>query len=502
MIRILFLIFFIKFIDSARILAIFPTPSHSHQKIFKVLVKDLAERGHSLKVLTPYLQNYGHPNVTEIDIHVDPLKGTDLSWNDFQKMSHEQAVINANEWKLRCHQEQLKIPEVQKLIHSEEKFDLMILEYFNHLTFLAFAELLDCPVVGITSQDPYFYVHEDFNGFVNPLSEPDFYLPFLPGDMSFMERLRSLIFYINVKFILQPIQEFRYEKIVKKNFANNSKSIQELKGKIEILLINSSPMLKNRPLVPNVIPLGFLHIEPPGKLNDKNLNNFLDNSKNGVIYMSLGSFVESKNLSPEIIDIFLKFFNSVPFDIIWKFEAENLKTPPNVFISKWLPQADLLAYPNVKIFITHCGLLSVEEAIDREVPMIAIPFIFDQKVNAKIVEKKKIGVLLEVEYLSVEKLKKAVDEVLKTEYRENIKNIKKLVYDQPMTSREKAVWWVEYILRNKNANELKYSGRSLKFYEVCGLDIAAVAFIATLVILKIIKKTKKIILSTKKLKNE
>jgi glucuronosyltransferase len=258
-----------------------------------VVIKDLAERGHSITVLTPYLQNYGHPNITEIDIHIDPLKGTQLTWNDFQKMAHEVAVINANEWKLKCHAEQLKIPEVQKLINNEEKFDLIILEYFNHLTYLAFAELFDCPVVGITSQDPYFYVHEDFNGLTNPLIEPDFYLSFLPGDMNFFERLRSLIFYLNVKFILQPIQEFRYEKIIKENFPNNSKSIQELKKKMEILLINSSPVFKSRQLTPNVIPLGFLHIEPPEKLKDEKLLNYLENSKQGVIFMSLGSFVES-----------------------------------------------------------------------------------------------------------------------------------------------------------------------------------------------------------------
>jgi glucuronosyltransferase len=502
MIRILFIIFLAKLIEAARILAIFPTPSNSHQKIFKVLVNDLADRGHSITVLSGYQQNYGHSNITEIDIYIDPLGGTNMSWNDFKMMSHEVAVINSNEWKMRCHLGQMQIPEVQKLIQSEEKFDLIILEYFNHLTYLAFAEVFDCPVVGITSLNPYFYVHEDFNGFNNPLVEPDFYLSFLPDDMIFMERLRSLVFYISVKFILQPIQEFRYEKIIKQNFPKNSKSIKELKEKVEILLINSSPVMKSQPLAPNVISLGFLHIQPPKEIEDKKLKTFLDNSKRGVIYMSLGSLIESKNLSPKFINIFVEFFKSLPYDIIWKFETENLKTPSNVLISKWLPQADLLAHSNLKVFINHGGLLSVEEAIDREVPMITIPFIFDHKVNAKIIEKKKIGIRLELENLSVDNLRNAVNEVMKPVYKENIQRIKNLIYDQPMTSREKAIWWVEYVIRNENADELKYPGRKMKFYEICGLDIVAVFSLGLLIFWNILKFIKNLNSSLDKYKNE
>lgn len=502
MFRIFLILFFIEIIEAANILAIFPTPSHSHQKVFKVLVKDLANRGHFITVLAPYLQNYEHPSITEIDIHIEPFKGTKLNWNEFQKMSHEIAVYHANAWKLRCHAEQLKISKIQQLIHGNQKFDLIILEYFNHLTYLAFAEKFDCPVVGITSQDPYFYVHEDFTGFFNPLTQPDFYLPFLLGDMNFMQRLRSLIFYVNVKFFLQPIQEFKYEKIIYENFPNNTKSIKELKENVEILLINSSPILKSQPLAPNVIPLGFMHIEPPNKINDENLKNFLDNSKNGVIYMSLGTFVESKNLDGKIIKIFLDFFKTLKFNVVWKFEAENLEKSQNIFISKWMPQADLLAHQNVKIFITHGGLLSIEEAIDREVPLIVIPFIFDQKVNAKNVEKKKIGVLLDFNDLSVENLKNSLEEVLRLKYKENIQKIKKLIYDQPMTSRKKAVWWVEYVMRNKNADELKYPGRNMKFYETCGLDIVITFLIGILIIFKIFVRIKKLYFNFRKNKKD
>jgi glucuronosyltransferase len=101
----------------------------------------------------------------------------------------------------------------------------------------------------------------------------------------------------------------------------------------------------------------------------------------------------------------------------------------------------------------------------------------------------------------VESLRKAVDEVFKPNYKENIRKIKQLVYDQPMTSREKATWWIEYVIRNGNAEELKYPGRKIKFYKICGFDIIFVVFLGIFVLLKIFKKIK-IFKDIKKLKNE
>lgn len=87
--------------------------------------------------------------------------------------------------------------------------------------------------------------------------------------------------------------------------------------------------------------------------------------------------------------------------------------------------------------------MSMEEAIDRETPMIGIPFLLDQYQNCAKIQAEGFGTLLELDDISEDMLHDAIYEVMKPKYKENIRKFKNLIYDEPMTSREKAVWWTE-----------------------------------------------------------
>jgi glucuronosyltransferase len=258
-----------------------------------------------------------------------------------------------------------------------------------------------------------------------------------------------------------------------KHFPNSTRSADEHQDVAELMFTNTHPALGFiRPITPNTIQLGSLHLKPPKPIQNQELKDLLDSTNQGVIFMSLGSNVKSRDLSDESKSIFLNVFRKLQYQVLWKFEDDHLNNrSENVMIAKWFPQADLLAHPNVKLFITQGGLMSLEEAIDRETPVIVIPFLLDQNRNALKTQEEEFGLRLDIDELTEKKLEDAINEMMKPKYSENIKKFKQIMNDQPMTSIEKAVWWTEYVIRNKGARHLKYSGRNVPFYQKIWLDI-------------------------------
>lgn len=85
-------------------------------------------------------------------------------------------------------------------------------------------------------------------------------------------------------------------------------------------------------------------------------------------------------LGDDRITAFIEAFKSFnDYDILWKaVDIEPSVLPKNVHIHSWLPQNDILANPKTKLFITHSGLLSTQEATSYGVPMIGMPVFADQ----------------------------------------------------------------------------------------------------------------------------
>ncbi|PSN34574.1 hypothetical protein C0J52_18326, partial [Blattella germanica] len=98
----------------------------------------------------------------------------------------------------------------------------------------------------------------------------------------------------------------------------------------------------------------------------------------------LGTNVFSDQLPEERRHALISAFSELPQRIVWKWESDYLpRKPENVKISKWLPQQDVLAHPNVRLFISQCGVQSFQQAVFYAVPILGIPFIVDQKYNTK-----------------------------------------------------------------------------------------------------------------------
>ena len=469
-------------VEAANILAIFPTASISHQVVFRAYTNGLAAKGHSLTIVTTDPIETNNPNITQIDFHFTyELFRNSLNFVEFKEKKMDEFGLMDLSSKLLTlsFAEHFENKEIQELIrnHKNYKFDAVVVEFLYYVPWYAFAELFNAPLIGITSLDTLGETHELLGNAANPILHPELLFPF-SVPLTFEQRYRSVKFYLYTKFYYKPKFNQIYDDVIRKNFPTIQTTAQESKERIQLMMTNTHPALGfTRPLVPTTIQLGFMHIQPPKPLEDVELKRYLDESKNGVIYMSLGSNVRSSDLNEGFLSIFYDTFKSLDYDVLWKWETdEMINKPDNVRISKWLPQSDLLAHPNIKLFITQGGQQSMEEAIDRMVPLIVIPFLADQDTNAKRIDQRKFGVHLDLHTINQQRLQNAIIEVLKPEYKMNVQKLRQLVHDQPMKPVDKAVWWTEYVIRHNGTKHLEYVAKNVPFYQKYMLDFMAIAF--------------------------
>ena len=92
----------------------------------------------------------------------------------------------------------------------------------------------------------------------------------------------------------------------------------------------------------------------------------------GVILVSFGSVLQASMMSEEMRLQLVSVFGQLKQRVLWKWEAkEEMKDKPdNVMLSKWLPQQDILAHPKLRLFITHGGQSSSQEALCHKKPVV------------------------------------------------------------------------------------------------------------------------------------
>ena len=69
-------------------------------------------------------------------------------------------------------------------------------------------------------------------------------------------------------------------------------------------------------------------------------------------------------------------------------------------------------HPNVKIFITHGGLMGTQEAVMAGVPMIGIPFFADQRFNIQNYVEKGFALDLHVDDITEENVRNRINRIL------------------------------------------------------------------------------------------
>ena len=80
----------------------------------------------------------------------------------------------------------------------------------------------------------------------------------------------------------------------------------------------------------------------------------------------------ASKMSEDKRQLLLAAFRKLKQRVLWKWETEEMPDKPdNVMLSKWLPQQDVLAHPNVRLFVSHGGQSSSQEALCHQKPVVS-----------------------------------------------------------------------------------------------------------------------------------
>lgn len=251
---------------TARIFAWFPTPSISHQIVFRPLTQELAKRGHDVTVLTtdPVFPKGQTPkNLTEIDVH-------DISYNTWRDLfvsrQNEMSDDISEQMKMLIDasavvaEKQITIAEMENIIKGREKFDLLLIEAVGFAA-LALKHVIKVPVVMISSLGPAPGQMEIFGAPVQPFLYPLSYRK-RAYNLSAWEKLQEL--YGIWKLDLVTAHWYSVlDKMLLKYFGESLPSINELMQEVDLLLLNENPVWNGiRPVPPNVVYIGGILQNP------------------------------------------------------------------------------------------------------------------------------------------------------------------------------------------------------------------------------------------------
>lgn len=251
--------------ESAKILAFFPTPSISHQVVFRPIVQELLNRGHEVVLVTTdasYPKGKTPKNLTEIEIH-------DVSYATWQDLVTISTGSN-DDW-----EEQLKVgffklakifiaqleSEEVKHVLKHETFDLLLVEACVRAT-LALSHVFKVPVIQVSSFGAVFGIYEILGAPVHPILYPGL-MRQRSYNLTVWEKVKELYrFYKIEHYYLNDLEEIENE-LLREYFGPDLPPLSELKNNVHMLFLNRHRLWDdNRPVPPSIVHMGGIHANP------------------------------------------------------------------------------------------------------------------------------------------------------------------------------------------------------------------------------------------------
>ncbi|XP_045489783.1 UDP-glycosyltransferase UGT5-like [Pieris rapae] len=475
---------------SYKILCIHMVPSKSHFHLVNGVVQPLLKAGHKILFATPFPEAVKkHDNITLLDLssHNEFLEKIDMSDPNVDmgvvtKFARDLALAT------------VKKPAIQEVL-VKEQLDAVVTEWFLTDIDAGYAVVQQVPWIVLSGNVLNYHVEQ--------LVDAVWSLPIIPSihteypiPMTFWHRLKSTMVYG-----MMMIEEWKSYQVFKSDYEElfgllaaargiSLPPFGEIHRNVSILLSDSHPSFSiARSIPPNVVEIAGYHIDANIPELPEDLKQILDASPQGVIYFSMGSVLRASAFKGNTKKELIQVFGSLKQTVLWKIDEKIDGLPKNVHVRPWMPQSSILAHPNVKVFITHGGLLSTMESIHYGIPILAIPVFGDQPHNAA--RSVEAGHALRVKYSPemAPAVKVALEEMLRNDsYYKKAKEISKLFRNRPNKPSDLITHYIEMAIETKGALHLRSVIKQYQWYEYLMLDQLLFICIVLYIIYSVIRK--------------
>lgn len=465
------------------ILFVAPFGSKSHKNFYNGIIDALADDGHKVTVITPYSAPKSHPNVEEIvflEHDMSPLMA-----NAFTDGLNAATMAASEKGPEKCFSA-LTSPRIDLVL--EEKIDLAFVSIFFNECFLGVLFKKKIPFVLVNPAEMF----GPFNAM--RMGNPEFpsfnFNPMLNHESPLTLWERAVSTFALIVMELMVCSNYKRIDITNQELQlvdENSPRTVDIIKESSLMIVNSVRLEEHpRPYMPNIILAGTIQCRPAKKL-PKDLEDWIQDSGDaGVVLFSIGSALRPSDVPESKEKILAKVFSELPQRVLWKYDKKKLnhvQTPSNVKLTEWVPQQDVLGHPKLKLFITHGGLNSMQEALYHGAPTIGLPIFGDQEGNVGAADANGWARKLSWDDITEETLMNAIKDVMTNKkMRAKLRKRASLIKDVPMTPTQQVTWWTNYILRTNGAKHLRSPAADLSWYELYNVDVWLIACTTSLLL--------------------
>lgn len=367
---------------------------------------------------------------------------------------------------------------------KKENFDGFFAEQINLCGF-GYAHALGIPRRFLISSCPFAAPVYDFTGLPMPISTVPFAAD-LSVNPTYFERARNFFAAVvtKVEFV---ILNNRLHAHFQHNFGEDFPTPYSIVSNVDVIFIATDEIIDiSTTTLQNIVHVGGLGVDDDVTELDTTFSQEMQKGKEGVIYFSLGTIANTTKIDKKVMQSVLNVVKKFPdYHFIIRADKydtntrENAKHVKNAFVSDWLPQTAILHHPRLQLFITHSGYNSIVEAARAGVPLINIPFMFDQNLNSRAVEKKGWGIRRHKSQLVTEPeaIEEAIEQIIHNKrYKEKAERIRDLIKSKPLSSSELLVKNMEWAIKNHGLDEIKFENRDSTTWTYYNLDVVLPIF--------------------------